>query len=406
MHVHLLHILLRSAVLFSAVDVAVVPPPPSLSDSEEMDTSPGVPNKRLQLGFTSPLNNPSPIVSPLMGNSPLHHSFSTSTASRKSSLSHSESTPLSSPSSLNVTNPFAVNYDSGNLEHWQSGGSSGSSANHSPAGTAISRSDLRNTSLEEVRLSSHFLATHSPGIIISDDRKSNMVVHALEFSPEINETPTPLSPKGLQFRHKLFQANLPSPVPRVAHGGIAVVSSVVSPKSSTTTLSVSQLSKHSSLQHDKYLSPFDSGAESSLHGHMTRLNSRPKRPHLSASRLGTARQMLRPEPLRPALSDHRTTVPNSSRLVISSPLVKLAVNSGTWDGGTIGTGTSSSLTTAAHPGDPEQRLFRKRKESEASNDSREDSMMESDTCSSLEDSIELCGSNKDFDSKAVRSVSL
>lgn len=377
-------------------------------DSEEMDTSPGVPNKRLQLGFTSPLNNPSPIVSPLMGNSPLHHSFSTSTASRKSSLSHSESTPLSSPSSLNVTNPFAVNYDSGNLEHWQSGGSSASSANHSPAGSSsVLRSDPKNASLDEARLSGHFLSVHSPGIVISDDRKSSMVVHALEFPPEINETPTPLSPKGLQFRHKLFQANLPSPVPRVAHGGgIAVVSSVISPKSSaTTTLSISQLSKHSSLQHDKYLSPFDSGAEASLHGHMTRLNSRAKRPHLSVSRLGTARQMLRPEPLRPSLSDHRT-VPNSSRLVISSPLVKLAVNTGTWDGGAIAGGAGSSVATVTHPADTEPRLFRKRKESEASNDSREDSLMESDTCSSLEDSIELCGSNKDFDSKAVRSVSL
>ena len=372
-------------------------------DSEEMDTSPGASSKRLQLGFTSPLNNPSPIVSPLMGNSPLHHSFSTSTASRKSSVSQSESTPLSSPSSLNLTNPFAVNYDSGNLEHWQSGGSSGSSSNHSPSGNTISRSDLKSTSLEEVRLSTHFSSTHSPGIIISDDHRGNMMVHTLEFSPEVNETPTPLSPKGLQFRHKLFQPNLPSPVPRTAHGGIAVASSVISPKAG-----VSQLSKHSSLHHDKYLSPFDSGLEPSLHGHMTaRLISRPKRSHLSASRLGKSRQMLRPEPLKPSLADHRM-IPNSSRLVISSPLSKLAVNSGTWDGGAISTGTaSSSLTTATHPGDPpEQRLYRKRKESEASNDSREDSLMESDNCSSLEDSIELCGSNKDFDSKTVSSVSL
>ncbi len=52
------------------------------------------------------------------------------------------------------------------------------------------------------------------------------------------------------------------------------------------------------------------------------------------------------------------------------------------------------------------RLSRKRRESETSNDSREDGLMESDSSlvSSLEESLELCEPVKEYESKLARIV--
>ena len=54
------------------------------------------------------------------------------------------------------------------------------------------------------------------------------------------------------------------------------------------------------------------------------------------------------------------------------------------------------------------RLGTKRRESENSNDSREDSLMESESSSivsSFEESLEFCEPNKDFDPKVVTTAS-
>ena len=187
---------------------SLLPPPslplPTLTDEDLMDTSPSgcMPNKKLHIGtgggYASPLNL-SPCVSPLMS---LHQTFLPA-ISRKSSSTQSESTPLSSPSSLvQSNNPFAINYDSGNCEHWQSGhsgsasGSTCSSASQSPPGITVN---------EE-----HKMMTDSSG--------------SVEIS---TEAPTPLSPKGLQFRQKpafnLLSSSLPSPIPRTLTNGVTAV---------------------------------------------------------------------------------------------------------------------------------------------------------------------------------------
>lgn len=341
-----------------------------------MDTSPGVPSKRLQLGYASPSNNLSPCISPLTGgNSPLHHSFSTS---RKSS-SQSESA-LSSPSSIGVINPFAVNYDSGNCEHWQSGGSTCSSAAHSPCVGLSVRTDMRNMLLDEAKMHAVFQRNNSPGIIISEDQRNTS-----DFQNDISEAPTPLSPKGLQFRHKPLNAHitLPSPIPRLAQSaGMANTNPI--------KMNPMQISKHS-LHHDKLLSPFNSGLElAPFHGHSRHIRPKGRFSHLSASSLGTARQMNRPEPLKPSHMDRSSAY--SSRLVVGSPLSKAVVTS-----------LDDGPTSALHM---EQRLRRKRRESETSNDSRDESFMESDSSlvSSLEESLELT-ENKDFGPNVVTTLS-
>ncbi len=403
---------------------------PSLppSDPEEMDSSPTVPSKRLLLSYNSPASttttaNHSPCISPLTGNSPLHHSFATSTFSRKSS-SQSESTPLSSPSSLN---PFAVNYDSGNCEHWQSGGSTGSSRGQSPSGNYSTKVDGRSTSLEDVKL----LPVQQMGLGSSEEHRST-----LSESPEITtEAPTPLSPKGLQFRHKPFShstSSLPSPIPRMIQG-VTVVSGL-----NGSTLAVSnnhtasihrsspvQIPKHV-LQHDKHLSPFISGLEphplplvphplplTHTHGRHVR---RKGQSQLSTSSLGTARQMSKSEPSRqlapshqlqcPPSSEHRYYPQVSSRLGISSPLSQLYVGPTDMDDSMASAGTCSSTVVSAAAEPRVLRLGRRRRESETSNDSREDSFMESDTSlvSSLEESLELCETDKEFESEVATTV--
>ena len=373
------------------------------TDLEEMDTSPTMPAKKIQLGYVSPFNL-SPAVSPLTGNSPLHHSFSTtSTASRKSSTL-SESTPLSSPSSLNQTNPFAVNYDSGNCEHWQS---SSSSVCPSPSGLELKSSSMENESGRPV-----LRRSLSPGIIIMDDHKNLCVMDSSsDFS---SEAPTPLSPKGLQFRHKPFPlslAPLPSPIPSKSGAGFSSLSA-----SSITGLNPPKnntVSKHS-IHHDKHLSPFNSDL---CHVHIpphSHAHTRMMRPSKLRSQLSTcARQMNRLDPLKPpaialgSSPDHKVhtgpTILKQLAAGVSSPLAKLSMSSsGSSNGNLLDESTllASSSPSILHI---EQKMLRgatRRRESETSNDS----LMESDV-SSLEESLELCEASKDFEAHITSTTS-
>ena len=380
-----------------------------------MDISPSVPCKRLQLSYPSPLNL-SPSVSPLMNNSPLHHSFS-----RKSSSTQSESTPLSSPSSLlHSTNPFALNYDSGNCEHWQSNSGSNSNCSsscNSPSvyqqltggnlrgseGMSISllHSKLHSNLIQDVEFhghghfhgsphagilnasNQHRHLSPSPGIVISEDTRAHADTSNMEM---MTETPTPLSPKGLQFRQKLFPPqSLPSPIPRpLPH---------ISPSCGSTSHSMSQMGMQrgslmappspkshqqhptSSLHHDKHLSPFKSD-------HLP-----PGRKILTAAknRFNHLRQI--PDPIHMVTSgsigsEHSLSgtrfipghTPNSARQVISSPLAKLSMSSSLEDGGYV---VSTGFVGRAP----------KRCVSETSvESSREGSLMESDG-ESLEESV-------------------
>ena len=367
-----------------------------------MDTSPTMPPKKIQLGYVSPFNL-SPAVSPLTGNSPLHHSFSTaSTASRKSSTL-SESTPLSSPSSLNHTNPFAVNYDSGNCEHWQS---SSSSVCPSPSAMELKSSSMENESGRPV-----LRRSISPGIIIMDDHKNLCVMDSSsDFS---NEAPTPLSPKGLQFRHKPFPLSLapiPSPIPSKSGTGFSnlstsTVTGLNPPKSNT-------ISKHS-IHHDKHLSPFNSDlchmhVPSHPHAHARMIRTSKLRSQLSTC----ARQMNRLDPLKPPVialgssPDHKVqTGPTISKQLaagVSSPLAKLSMSSSSNNGGLLDESTllANSSPSILHI---EQKMLRgttRRRESETSNDS----LMESDV-SSFEESLELCEASKDFEPNIASTTS-
>ena len=427
-----------------------------------MDTSPTIPSKKLQLGFASPYNL-SPCVSPLMGNSPLHHSFSTT--SRKSSTTQSESTPLSSPSSLS-TNPFAVKYDSGNCDHphSQSGSASGStcsSTGHSPSigntpinlmnSNFISRTTPGTLSLDEVSNAKLLFNVHR----LSNGSLEDLRAVAMDSIEVLTETPTPLSPKGLQFRQKPFPlsvAKLPSPIPRpvannigtnidssfnnTVHHGVWVspyTSPVLrsQPNSPTVTIdgSSSSSSTHSAietspnhkyvqqhtLQHDKHLSPFNSDVHGHgiLHSHPQRVirpvtKSRLQRSVLSVS---SARQMIRPEPLRPASVSSidgyvgrsgslPSVLPSTSnRLTISSPLAKLSMSSNL-DGEHF-TGHMSPNKSAMNN---RVRVPMKRRMSDTSLDSQEDSFMESGN--NVVDSFEetLGGSGKSYANKVVRTI--
>ena len=285
------------------------------SDSQEdMDTSPCVPNKRIQLCYPSPLNT-SPSISPLMGTPSVQLSFST--RSRKSSSTQSETTPLSSPSSLaHNNNPFAINYDSGNCEHWQSNSGSCSSCsspsishttgNHkcvtgetgslgSPrripggggGGMTVDDSHTNHYTPQGFttgHLHSRLLSlSPSPSVVVSDEHGRGVGMQTITFSGEggspssssfdvMTETPTPLSPKGLQFRQKLFPPpNIPSPIPRPLTHSAPLSSysssfSSANPRGGTVAGPMSPKSHHhhpyspssSSLHHDKTLSPFKS----------------------------------------------------------------------------------------------------------------------------------------------------
>ena len=380
-----------------------------------MDISPGIPSKRIQLGFPSPLNL-SPSVSPLMGNSPLQHSFCT--RSRKSSSTQSESTPLSSPSSLaQAVNPFAINYDSGNCEHWQSNSGSGSNCS-SPS---ISHAGYKGSSAEALSFGSPFKiqvgGTNGGGASQEDAHQGTFgssqvypVTHhhsrVLSLSPSpsgggavmtgddhlrgaeilggmqgsdvglqssasfdvMTETPTPLSPKGLQFRQKLFPPqNLPSPIPRSLPHSIPSVS-YSTPSSSSGPLRggriaapmspKSHVNHHqphsssapsSSLHHDKHLSPFKADLAP---GRIIRTVTKKRRNHFYqmmdsvrsppsmaggvAGGGGGAVGGASNEHIVSWLSSHHSQ--SSSRQTISSPLATLSMSSNLEDSGAGGGG--------------------------------------------------------------------
>ena len=234
-----------------------------------------------------------------VGNSPLHHS------SRKSS-SVSESTPLTSPSSLLAAantltvNPFAVGYDSGSCEHWHSSGSASSSGGQSPLLVRTARENGR--SFEDSR------KPHPPL-----EMKNNLQIETTGLSDSHHDTPSPLSPKGLQFRHRPFlsSSSLQSPIPRSPNLTVATPTSSRSPRPPTASL----------LQHDKQLSPFNSDLgtypPSSSHRQLHRL-----RGHISGSSLTVPVSLLRSQPKPPELA--AVVEPLKPRLY--SPLSKLSVS--------------------------------------------------------------------------------
>ena len=420
-------------------------PPPSLflplPDPEDMmDISPSsIPNKKLHLGgggYASPLNL-SPCVSPLMS---VPHSFISvamiNSASRKSSSTQSESTPLSSPSSLvQSINPFAINYDSGNCEHWQSShsgstsGSTCSSAGQSP-----------------------------PGITVNEEQKMIMDSGSIEVS---TEAPTPLSPKGLQFRQKpfnLLSSSLPSPIPSrtlsngsmyapspqgphvhivSTNGVVGGVNSHMGPAGAIGTGIPLRgghrgVLKPHPLHHDKHLSPFNSDL-SHPHPHPHPHSSRPIKV-ANRSRILVKADPLRPSPVNPASSstsssssmEHYSsgTRLNTRLNSCSSPLAKLSMSSSLEDGSILlgghGNNASSMLNASGSSGIPihqlqaRERHLNKRRTSETSTDSREESFMESDNegqsiVGSLEESVgvHLCSSDsqKPFDTKVLRTHS-
>ena len=438
--------------------ISFFPPPHSLSlslslhlDPEDMmDISPSsIPSKKLHLGgnsggggYASPLNL-SPCVSPLMS---VPHSFPPTAAavalinlsSRKSSSTQSESTPLSSPSSLiqSSINPFAINYDSGNCEHWQSShsgsasGSTCSSAGQSP-----------------------------PGITVNEEQKM-MIMDSGPIEGS-TEAPTPLSPKGLQFRQKPFNlsSSLPSPIPRTLPNGmcapvpqgphvhIVSANGVVGGANShiglggvagtgIPTLRSKAILKPHPLHHDKHLSPFNSDLphphpHPHSHSHATRPIKMATRTRILGGKADPLR--LSPANLIPSSSsspspsssmEHHSGSRLNSRLnSCSSPLAKLSMSSNLEDGlgGHGSSGSSSGMLNASgssSSGIPihqlqatRERHLIKRRMSETSTDSQEESLMESDSegQSSLEDSVgvHLCTSDsqKPFDTKVLHTHS-
>lgn len=251
-----------------------------------------------------------------VGNSPLHHS------SRKSS-SQSESTPLSSPSSLHPptslsVNPFAVNYDSGHSDHWLSSGSASSSGGQSPLLVSCGGGGRENgRHSDDIRR-----ATLFPQAV---EMKNNLHIETTGLPDPNPDAPSPLSPKGLQFRYRPFlpSSSLQSPIPRLANSII----SGATPSSSRTPRPLSS----SLLAHDKYLSPFNSDllgphphGHAHTHPHLTshrQLSKLRAQSHFSASSLSV------PLP-RPQTKPETETPPKSlpSRLSVHSPLSKLSVS--------------------------------------------------------------------------------
>lgn len=418
-----------------------------------MDISPSsIPSKKLHLGggggsggggYASPLNL-SPCVSPLMS---APHSFLPTaaavalinTSSRKSSSTQSESTPLSSPSSLiqsSTNNPFAINYDSGNCEHWQSShsgsasGSTCSSAGQSP-----------------------------PGITVNEEQKMMIMDSgSIEVS---TEAPTPLSPKGLQFRQKPFNlsSSLPSPIPRTLPNGMCApvpqgpyvhivgANGIVGGTNSHVgvggvagtgipTLRGRGIIKPHPLHHDKHLSPFNSDLphpHPHSHSHATRPIKMATRTRILGGKADPLR--LSPANLVPSSSSpspslsmehHSGTRLNSRLNSCSSPLAKLSMSSSLEDGlGGHGSSNSASAmlnaSGSSSSGMPihqlqatRERHLSKRRISETSTDSQEESLMESDSegqsiVGSLEDSVgvHLCTSDsqKPFDTKVLHTHS-
>ena len=302
-------------------------------------------------------------ISLSVGNSPLHH------VSRKSS-SQSESTPLSSPSSVQAggplsANPFALNYDSGNCDHWQSSTSASSSGGQSPllvtASSVGGRENGRNA--EETRRAVIF-----PHAL---EMKNNLYIETTGLPDPNQDAPSPLSPKGLQFRHRPFlssSSSLQSPIPRSANSLVAgaTPASSRSPRPPSSSL----------LQHDKYLSPFNSDFGPHPHGHAhthphssTHRQLHRLRAHLSASSLGVPSSLPRAQP-KPEIGCDPPAKSFSSRLSVHSPLSKLSVSA------SIDENSGAPSVREGGRGDLSGR--RKRRNSELSLD-QEESVMESDS---------------------------
>ena len=405
-----------------------------------MDISPSsVPNKKLHLGssggYGSPLNL-SPCVSPLMS---APHSFHPAAialinaGSRKSSSTQSESTPLSSPSSLIQLsiNPFAINYDSGNCEHWQS------SYSGSASGSACSSA-----------------GQSPPGITVSEEQKMMMDSASIEVS---TEPPTPLSPKGLEFRQKPNSnlcSSLPSPIPSrtlsngtvyapIAHGphphivsangllGAGVISHIGIVGTSIPLRGGHNraILKPHPLHHDKHLSPFNSELP---HSH----SSRPIKVANRSRILGKADSSRSSSPANlttsssfsssSSMEHHLSGTRHNSRVnSCSSPLAKLSMSSSLDEcsllAGAHGTATPAMFSASGSSGIPihqlqgKERHLVKRRTSETSTDSQEENLMESDgegqsIISGLEDpvGVNLCandGQKPNFDTEVLHTHS-
>ena len=289
-------------------------------------------------------------MSVLAGNSPRHHS------SRKSS-SQSESTPLSSPSSLqppSSSNPFAVSHDSGHSDHWSGSGSS--SGGQSPLLVSCGgRENGRNA--DEPRRHTLF-----SGAI---EMKNTLHIETAGLPDPNHEAPSPLSPKGLQFRYRPFlpSTSLQSPIPRLANSLVsgATPSSLRPPRPLSTSLL---------LLHDKHLSPFNSdtlGPHSYGHPHT--------HPHTTTHRqVSKLRASLGvPPPSLPRLATKpETETPSKSflnRLSVYSPLSKLSVSTSFDEHSVVVMGVREG-------GGRGEGVGKKRRNSEASID-HEESVMES-----------------------------
>ena len=345
------------------------------------------------------------------GNSPLYHS------SRK----HSESTPLSSPSSLLsvgaalATNPFATNYDSGNCDHWQSGGSGSSSGGQSPL-LVNTCSSVSNTGREN-GINSRIIVDDSKrnsatllGYSQVGEMRNNLQIETTGLQDPNPEVPSPLSPKGLQFRHRPFplsSSSLQSPIPRpgiTVGGSTAPIIPV-----RNTPLPISKSSSSSLLQHDKYLSPFNSDLNHP-HGHAHTHPHTHASTHRQLYRLRThlstpAVHRLQVKPAEQGCTPIEATKSFSTRLSVHSPLSKLAVSTSVEEYHCNNPATSTYYVEGRRGGneggmnrESSRRNIRKikRRSSEASLDGRDESLMESDSslAESCDEGIEMTTNTK------------
>ncbi len=265
------------------------------------------------------------------------------------------------------------------------------------AGTMASNATALNSTSNQF----HYLSP-SPGIVINEESK--MPTDSIEI---MTEAPTPLSPKGLQFRQKLFPQNLPSPIPRsLPYSSPSPSPLTPAPSYATHSLPPSQRGalmapaspkshqQHSSsLHHDKHLSPFKSdhfqgrilrtAVKNRLNNHL-RQKADPR--NSPASMMGGVSGGMGGATGGIA-SDHLTNrfitshASNSGRLVTSSPLVKLSMSSSLEEGGgAVGAGFRGLPM-------PRRRVSDASVESGGGSGGREESLMESSDCESV-DSVE------------------
>lgn len=243
------------------------------------------------------------------------------------------------------------------------------------------------------------------------------------------EAPTPLSPKGLQFRQKPFNLhtnNLPSPIPRTLTNGMCAVNPHVHVINAGGGGAVGGITSHVGtvpagiplrggasrgvlkphpLHHDKHLSPFNSDLthphpHSHTHSHV---HPQPSRP----IKVATRSRLSKSDPLRPSsttsssssLEHHSGSRLNSRPNSCSSPLAKLSISSSLEDNATsiLHAGNHGSLAGGIVSRRLRERQLTKRRNSETSTDSREESYMDSDNDGpSLEETegVHLCDSSQ------------